>query len=570
MYLKGEELKRIIDVSLDIAPKEMIALSLYGSYAGGYADEKATIDVLMIINSDKIVLSSRSKSFDSRRIRFLIIDKGTFERDINNEWLGGILAENMLTPYIPLINGDYLWKQEVKAKKMIIDESLSNLILSFSEMSRNFMIKPEYFMFEAMMRRATLFPPLTYRFLNITKDDLKEKNYATIMRGFRVAIKKAMDEGKLYSQGNFLRIREEYITTIRRGKHSRRLKKLFKNIRVSIIHYVLEVFPNLMDSLLDDYRIYKSYFAEDEDAESLIHKLEDPKKYIFIPTSSGIVAFGERTTIDEFIRRISGEQATDYRIERLGGVLNSVYMLKIVKNKVEEKFVVKVFKDWYGWKWFPLALWALGTRGFTILGKARLEREYALNMFLFNHGINVPKIVYISPEDRLLFQEYIEGTSISEVIRQLYKIKKDKYEKSRLLNLIRNVGEEIAKIHNLNVSLGDCKPENVILTPDGRIFFVDLEQAEINGNKAWDISEFLYYSGHYTLLPPLDIVSEIVREFIFGYLEANGEVENIRRALSPRYVKVFSFFTPPHVIFTISSVCKNILKNYICDSDKTD
>jgi len=238
-------------------------------------------------------------------------------------------------------------------------------------------------------------------------------------------------------------------------------------------------------------------------------------------------------------------------------------MLKVAENGAERKLVVKVFKDWYGWKWFPLTLWALGTRGFTILGKARLEREYALNMFLSNHGINVPKIIYISPREKLLFQEHIEGVSISEIIRRLYRIKNNECERSKLLKVIRYVGREIAKIHNLGVSLGDCKPENIILAPSEKIFFVDLEQAEIGGNQAWDISEFLHYSGHYALLPPLNVVSDIVREFIYGYLEANGKIGNIKKALSPRYVKVFSFFTPPHVIFTISNTCKSLLEDYI-------
>ena len=565
MQLENKELlERIIDTSIDVASQNnVIALSIYGPYAGGYADKRAALDVLMIVDSNRVILSSRFKRLNSRKARFLIVDKGAFERDISNEWLGGILAENMLTPYIPLVNEDYLWNQEIKAKKMIIDESLNNLILSFSEMSRNFMIKPEYFMFEAMMRRATLFPPLAYRFLNIATDNLKERNYAIMMRGFKAAIKEFINEGKLRPQGDFLRIAEDHIRAVRGGRRSRRLKKLFKDIRVSITHYVLGIFPNLMDSLLDDYRIYRSYFTEDGDAEYLIHKLEDPKKYVFIPTSSGMVAFSERITINEFMRRkMSGKQVLEHSIERLGGVLNSVYMLKVKEDEAEKKFVVKVFKDWYGWKWFPLALWALGTRGFTILGKARLEREYALNMFLSNHGVNVPKIIYISPGEKLLFQEHIEGVSISEIIRQLYKMKNDEHKKIELLKIIRHVGKEIAKIHNLGVSLGDCKPENIILTSNEKIFFVDLEQAEIGGNQAWDISEFLYYSGHYTLLPPLDVVSSIVKEFIRGYLEADGKIENVKKALSPRYIKVFSFFTPPHIIFAISNVCKNLLKDY--------
>ncbi|MEM1883665.1 MAG: lipopolysaccharide kinase InaA family protein, partial [Candidatus Bathyarchaeia archaeon] len=248
---------------------------------------------------------------------------------------------------------------------------------------------------------------------------------------------------------------------------------------------------------------------------------------------------------------------SEQSIKRLGGVLNSVYLLKISGNTGEKKVVAKVFKDWYGWKWFPIALWTIGARNFAVLGRTRLEKEYAINRFLSSQGINVPAIIYANPEEKIIIQEHVEGTTASKLIKQLCKATGE--EKKNLLEVIRKIGCEIAKIHRLGVSIGDCKPENIVVAHDGRIFFIDLEQAERGGDQAWDIAEFLYYSGHYVLLP-LNIIEDLVKEFLNGYVMSGGSTENIKRALSLKYIRVFSFFTPPHIILTVVNLCRNLLK----------
>jgi thiamine kinase-like enzyme len=106
--------------------------------------------------------------------------------------------------------------------------------------------------------------------------------------------------------------------------------------------------------------------------------------------------------------------------------------------------------------------------------------------------------------------------------------------------------------------LGDCKPENFIVSKD-EIVLLDLEQATRDGNQAWDIAEFLYYSGHYS--PPMSSTNAagiIARNFLEGYLEAGGKKETVKKAASARYTKVFSVFTPPHVLLAISNICQKM------------
>jgi len=90
------------------------------------------------------------------------------------------------------------------------------------------------------------------------------------------------------------------------------------------------------------------------------------------------------------------------------------------------------------------------------------------------------------------------------------------------------------------------------------VCFLDLEQATRNGNQPWDVAEFLYYSGHY--IHPIqsdDAARTIAFSFIEGYLEAGGRGENIRKAATAKYTKVFSIFTLPNVILAIANVCRN-------------
>jgi serine/threonine protein kinase len=113
-------------------------------------------------------------------------------------------------------------------------------------------------------------------------------------------------------------------------------------------------------------------------------------------------------------------------------------------------------------------------------------------------------------------------------------------------------------VHSLNVSLGDTKPENVIVDPNDNLYLLDFEQASQGGDKSWDIAEFLYYSGHY--LPPLHSnrkAEAIATAFIAGYLKVGGNVNVIRKAGAPKYTRIFSLFTPPSVLLAMAEICRN-------------
>ncbi|MCD6089108.1 hypothetical protein J7K07_05265, partial [Candidatus Bathyarchaeota archaeon] len=80
--------------------------------------------------------------------------------------------------------------------------------------------------------------------------------------------------------------------------------------------------------------------------------------------------------------------------------------------------------------------------------------------------------------------------------------------------------------------------------------------------------EFLYYSGHYAYISSIEIPKRIVESFVKGYLKGGGDIENVKRVKSPKYIKVFSFFTPPHIIYVIASTCNSLYKKIGREDEK--
>ena len=92
-------------------------------------------------------------------------------------------------------------------------------------------------------------------------------------------------------------------------------------------------------------------------------QLANPQDFIFIPTSNGLVSLGDRMNIEAFARKVlSEEKSAKLKLKPAGGVLNDVYLMKIYSDHSEKRIIVKKFRDWSGFKWFPLNLWSMGAR----------------------------------------------------------------------------------------------------------------------------------------------------------------------------------------------------------------
>jgi hypothetical protein len=489
---------------------------IVGDYALGLTDAKTVLEILLVIRGFQPRLMSYVKILDDRNAIVFAVDDWVFERDVDRGFLGEALAERIILPYVALKNENYLHLQEVKLKKRLILELFENLVLDFPELSYNFHIKPEYFMHETMLSRARLFPPMIYTVLNFMQNDAKKENTKLVMRGYLEALRELEEEDVITFSNGYVKIPKKFVEKVESKKI--RFINVFKTAQRALFNSLLGTFSETLRFISQNRGMHNFQWDVRENSK-LIHQLEDPLRYLYIPTAHGLVPLSAKMDIEAFARKVlsMGEEA-EIEVEKIGGVLNDVYLVSASADNDRNEVVVKRFKDWSNFKWFPLNLWALGTRTFAVLGRLRLERECAINQQLYSMGLDVPKILYVSHGERLIFMEYFEG----------------------------------------GISLGDTKPENIMVRgKNGEICLLDLEQASRSGDKVWDIAEFLYYTGHY--LPPLvgtRPAELITKAFIEGYLEAGGDVKLVRKVGNPKYTKVFSIFTLPHIILAISSICR--------------
>lgn len=540
-----------------VGSNQIFAACFHGPGKGGFNNEKTDIHILLILHDYMPKIRNLTRETKGANLYILAIDKKVFEADVEKGKLGELAAEILTLPYQPWINPKYLEEMEVKIKKRFVIELLKNIVMQYPELSTELLIKPEYFMFEVLRRRTKLFSPSIYGLLYIFDSNAKGQNIKIIMKGFFRALKELEEEGFVEASDGFVKINRGFIESTRQQRTK------FSTIVMSIQKALLSYFRGVSSRTAWTLQYSKS-FREDpsQKAERNVRsQLDETEKFLMMPTPLGPVPLSDKTNIQEFVRKtVPGGEAMNMTIEEMGGVLNSVFLLQLQRDYGTQKIVVKKFEDWFGFKWFPLALWALGTHSFAVLGETRLEREYSISQFLKKHGIKVPQILYVSPKERLIFKDFVEGEKLSETIRRIVNSPKREGEMQET-QIIKTVGKEIAKAHMLGVSFGDCKPENMLITEDGKICFLDLEQAERNGNKPWDIAEFLYYAGHYFSPIHSDETARIIASsFVEGYLEAGGEKATVRKAASPKYTKVFTIFTLPNIIWIMANVCRKMGK----------
>ncbi len=553
----SDELQQILEFCRHIAGSAQItAISMLGGYSLGKLSAKTTLEIVLVIHDFQPRLMSYVKIVGGRNVIVFAVDQWVFERDIERGFLGEALAGALIFPNTALCGKDYLQAQEIILKKRLILELLENLVLSFPELSYRIHIKPEYFMYEVMLNRIRIFPPLAYGLSNFMNGVAPRKEVELVFQGYMESLKQLEKEKKIILSEGYVMIPQKFVVESKNPKV--RFASISKNASRALFTSVFAVLPQLLNffSQNTDALLNFQKFTMKREAD-LARRFIDPQKYIFVPTAEGLVSLADRVDINDFAQKVllNGEKA-DIQFEPVGGVLNDVYLIKAYPKGIEKKVIVKRFKDWSGFKWFPLALWSFGARTFAVSGRSRLERECAISERLRCEGFNVPKILHVSHNERLVFMEYVEGENLSNAIKRIATSKsREKAEKD--LAKIMRVGEIFAQVHSLNVALGDTKPENIIFAPDGKIYLLDFEQASHDGDKAWDVAEFLYYSGHY--LKPLysnGKAESIARAFISGYLKGGGDFSIIRKAGASKYTRVFSVFTMPSIILAMSNVCR--------------
>ena len=538
--------EKIISSCKEVADlSEITAITLYGSRVGGYAREDSDYDLLLILNEYSKGVKYNYITTDQLQLAILTVDQKILEFDVAQGTLGDFVSGRFLTPLFPILNQEYIHKIEIEIKKRFTEEDLEDLVIEYGDLSRVLIIHPEYLVLARMEKRARAYPPLRYSYINMLRKDLRRENMRIILAGYFKALE--------YMQNSFLiKFDEEHIILT-----DEFVDKILSNkIRNKVVNFL-----NLSRSTLQSYlthgkagKVSLNIIAKElssklkREIQVAFNKqeIEDPKNYLFLKTKTGLTSLNKQDSIIKTLKKIKGNMP--FEVKPLTGALNEVHLVTVNG----EKLVVKKFTDWFNFKWFILNAAVYGAKIFTLSGKARLSNEYVTNQLLFENGIPIPEITSISLEERLLVERFIPGKLASEIVTEAFNTEILKVEhKSNAFE----IGKLLAKIHNLNITLGDCKPENFIINDAGKLYVIDLEQGERFGDKNWDIAEFLYYSGHFgtTLTGGFQ---QFVREFIKGY-STLGEKQVLIKAAGFHYTSIFLAWTYLPIIRGISKMLRN-------------
>jgi len=87
-------------------------------------------------------------------------------------------------------------------------------------------------------------------------------------------------------------------------------------------------------------------------------------------------------------------------------------------------------------------------------------------------GVPTPIIYMVDPVDATIIMEFVEGKQVKQILNDL--------SAEERVNLCVHIGELIGRLHKNGIIHGDLTTSNMILTPNGRVVFVDFGLSELS------------------------------------------------------------------------------------------
>ncbi len=530
--LKREKLKRDIYAAL-----------AYGSRIAGYAKKHSDYDLLIILDNYPSKIRYLYFKIDSVYASTLIVDKNMFVEDAKQAKYGEFIAGRLYSVYEPLVNREFIYEVDKTLKIRTSIEELCDLWCRYGELVKYLVIPIKYILFSRLKKRIKTYPHVRYSYLKTFFGEFGEIN-----------LKKALNT---------------WITALIELQSKGYIKLINDEIVIKSLNDICRYKPGLFDYLL---RGIKSYITHGRSAKvgpqivfeelaskvirgfeavSLPLELSNPE--ILLKLKAG--RFESRKITDiEAVKEIFGKKALIISKTR-ESMLSDVYKIVVKIDSDEYSILKKKFTYTFLFKWIFTQLWLLDIRRFTLNPSERLLNEYLASIKLKELNINTSDIYLLSWRDRALYARYITGIKLSNILlSDIDKVKK-------YFNIW---GKLLGRIHKAGYSLGDTKPNNVIISLNGDIYIVDLEQVKKDIKSIeWDLAEALYYMLIPRIpLPRKDAVLEGCKSLLSGYLDEYGyEAVNIlRRIISFRYIRPFLPLTLPNRLLMVRRLIRDLIE----------
>jgi tRNA A-37 threonylcarbamoyl transferase component Bud32 len=509
-----------------VKPSCIVGACAYGSKVAGYARSDSDYDLMVVARNFREGVRYKYLS-EPIPASALIVDEGLLHQDASASYLGEFVVGRLLNVYEPIANSGLFHGVEHDYKMRVVVEALLELSSDYGIFCRHILVPYDYFLFDKLRKRSVLYPPALYSYVKTYSCPLAEENRAITIQGFREAASSLSSRGYFTTEATGVRIVPERM----KGDAFTKVQSIFSLTTRGVAQYAvhgyagrvgLSVFRNEAQSKLKRMR---------EKPEPL-PELEQPKTLLRL--DEGVV-IPDASRLEKNLARLLGyvEYATKEKL--IGDPYSTTRILTFRGGGRESSLVLKNFSDIRSLKWALLGVWAAAANKFSMAPLARLEREYATTRLLRATGVLVPTIVAVSPDARILVKEYVEGPPLSSIIDGIFK------GGTEGLQSVAAYGKLMAKVHGAGIALGDAKASNVIVSPRG-LFLTDLEQADPEGDRAWDLAEFIYYTAK--LLIKEDAMKQVARAFLDSYA-SEGPKDIMSRAGSIKYLRPFQPFILP-------------------------
>jgi tRNA A-37 threonylcarbamoyl transferase component Bud32/predicted nucleotidyltransferase len=524
--------------------KEIVALYAYGSQVAGYATKESDYDVVLVVKPFKQRIKYNYLNGE-KECSALVVDPKSFENDCTKSTFGEFVSGRLLNPYFPIEGEAYLKDNEIKFKKRVLLEGLSEARADNSDFSEEIIFPLKYFLFEKLRKRAAIYPPVVYSYARTYSESLLEENLEHSLIGFRDAARELKREGVIdYNESDdSVSISPNRFNAGLSARIEVAASYTNKSLRQYAVHgYAGRVTPNVVGKEV------LSKISRSRKSGKLPEYILNPKQTWSIP--SGKLFATTQDWLSDLISLLELDKNTcKITSKSLGEFYNSAgsYTLEDASRTVS--VAVKRYQDIKGIKWGVLNLWSLKSANFTTNPMERIFREYRASRELKKIGLGTAEILAVFLDQKMMVTRLIAGKDLSRLESDYLN------GESEDLSPFETFGRELAKMHNNNYCMGDTKPSNVILSNDNsKIFFTDLEQALPNGNTTWDVAEFIYYSVRLTLKE--EKARKLVNSFVEGYESVAEDNSAVVKSLSFRYRAPFQAFISPNIM----NALKNDLK----------
>jgi tRNA A-37 threonylcarbamoyl transferase component Bud32/predicted nucleotidyltransferase len=523
-----------------IAKKKIRAICVYGSQVSGYAREDSDYDAIAVVSP----FLQRIKYYYLKgdvQCSALVVQEKAFENDCAKSSLGEFVCGRLLNPYFVLGESEFLLRNETAYKRRVIIEGISEAYSESSRFANDIEFPLSYFLYEKLRKRASIYPPVVYSYSKTYGDGLREQNVEFSLVGFRRAAISLESEGMIDFDRETDTVTLRGLSRMRGGlgaKLSSTASLTTRGVRQYVVHgYAgrvgLDVVGREVLSKLERSKNHSELPGEIRNPKST-WRLKHGK--LFVNSQEWLSDFLEYAGLDK--------NATTVTMKPLGEIYNSSSFYTVTDNSDPKRslsLAVKRYSDVKGMKWGLLSIWSLKNTNFTANPFERMHREYrALEQFR-EYGIPTPTVLALFLNEKILITNFIRGKNLSWLQSQyLEGVTED-------LSGQREFGGILARVHEAGSCIGDTKPSNAILSDeDGKIYVTDLEQTHAQGNFAWDLAEYIYYSVRFTLKE--DRARKLVKEFVLGYLEGGGNPSIVKETSALRYRAPFQAFIAPNVL----------------------